>query len=356
MFESIPHSKTPFVVAGPCSAESYDQLSSVAHSLAIEPKVSLIRCGVWKPRTRPGGFEGAGEEALRWIADIRSHPDSNIPRTLPFAVEVAQPHHVDLALRYGVDVLWIGARTSGNPFSMAELCHALSGTNVPVMVKNPLVPDVKLWMGAFERLAQVGITDVAAVHRGFATHNASDLRNDPRWEVPIELRRSLPNLPLLCDPSHLGGRRDMVQSLSQRALNLDFDGLMIECHPSPASALTDAEQQITPSELSRILADLLLPSHADHASSALRHCREQIATIDDELISLLAARLSLSEQIADIKRADNISIYQPRQWDIKLQQCLDKAAQLNVDQQFIREIYERIHLHSIRVQEDRNNK
>ena len=354
MFIGIHNNKTPFVVAGPCSAESYDQLSAVTTALAHEPKVSLIRCGVWKPRTRPGGFEGAGEEALRWISRIKQSSPTSHP--LPFAVEVAQPHHVELALRYGIDVLWIGARTSGSPFSMAELCQSLRGTHIPVMVKNPLVPDVKLWLGAFERLAQVGITDVAAIHRGFATHTASQLRNDPRWEVPIELRRTMPELPLLCDPSHLGGHSHLIQSLSQQALNMDFDGLMVECHCTPHTALTDAPQQVTPQELSSILSALSLPQHHDAASADLRIFREQIATIDDELISLLASRLRLSEQIADIKRASNISIYQPRQWDLKLQQCLDKAAQLGVNQDFIRDIYSRIHLQSIQVQEDRNNK
>lgn len=347
MFEKIPHSNRLFVVAGPCSAESYAQMETVASRLSANPKIALVRCGVWKPRTRPGGFEGAGEEALKWMADLKN----KFP-ALRFATEVAQPFHVELALRYGVDVLWIGARTSGNPFSISELAESLRGTHVPVMVKSPMVPDLKLWVGAIERLRHAGLSDLAAVHRGFCTNSGTSLRNDPCWEIPIELRRLFPDLPILCDPSHLGGSREMVRPLSQMAINLAFDGLMVECHPNPDEALTDAAQQLSLDELESMLALLSLRDKSHHATADLQLYRDQITSLDGELIRILADRMDLCRKIAEVKNSANMPIYQPRQWDNKLRSCLSQARHFSLDEDFVSDIFQRIHLQSIKVQEE----
>lgn len=348
MFESIHPNSAPFIVAGPCSAESFEQLESIARAFSVSDSVSLIRCGVWKPRTRPGGFEGMGEKALAWIFALKKdYPN------LAFCVEVASPQHVEQVLRYGIDAVWIGARTSGNPFSMAELAESLRGVSLPVMVKNPMVPDLKLWVGAIERLHAVGIHDIAAIHRGFCTPNNSDYRNDPVWEIPIELRRNLPDMPLLCDPSHIGGSRSLILPVSLKAIDLDFDGLMIETHPNPSEALTDASQQVTPRELFDLLSQL--PSHQHDAnSSELTLWREKISEIDNSLISLLADRMDISRRIGDIKRLRQMAIYQPRQWDKKLEQCQQKARQMGLSETFISQLFNLIHLESIQVQEKKN--
>lgn len=354
MFENLVNSDALFLVAGPCSAESETQLRDTCEALMCSSSVSLLRCGVWKPRTRPGGFEGAGEEALKWISALkREHPSWH------FATEVATAEHVELALRYGIDVLWLGARTTANPFLVAEIAGALRGMAVPVMVKNPVNPDVKLWMGAIERLQQVGLQDLAAVHRGFSRAAATishEFRNDPLWEVPIELRRAMPQLPLLCDPSHLGGRREMIAMLSQTALNLDFDGLMVECHVHPEQALTDARQQLTPADLFAMLQGMKYLKRSGNVvgyiPKELTVLREQMNIVDDELLHLVEQRLAISQQIAAVKARNGMTIYQPRQWNRKLKHSLEKARELGLDESFVRELFVQLHMASIKRQNE----
>ena len=348
----------PYIVAGPCSVESREQLSAVAGALARMPLVRMVRCGVWKPRTRPGGFEGYGETALQWIEEWRrtaaDNPEygSKVAR-LRFCCEVALPMHVDLALQYGMDAVWIGARTTASPFMVQELTEALRGTGMPVLVKNAPSPDVRLWMGAIERCRQVGIEDVTAVHRGFDVFRNDSYRNNPLWEVPIELRRALPEVPILCDPSHIAGRREPIAALSQTALDLGFDGLMIEVHPRPAEALTDSCQQLVPEELAAMLGGLVVRStDSVVADEELRVLREQIDSLDHEALQLLAARFAVSRQIARIKKEENLAVFQPKRWDALLRQRMESAQQLGLDDLFVKGIFEKIHAESVRVQEE----
>ena len=338
---------TPILIAGPCSVESREGLQKVTASLLALPEAQrplLIRGGVWKPRTRPGGFEGLGEEALQWMADLRKeHPTARL------CCEVARPSHVELCLRYGVDAVWIGSRTTGDPFSVGEICRALDSTTLAVMVKNPLTPDVNLWLGALERVQQAGITDIAAVHRGFFTYNNMGYRNNPLWEVPIELKRLLPDMPLLCDPSHIGGDRTLLPQLMQTALDLHFDGLMVEVHHDPSQALTDAAQQLTPDELHTILSTLH-SHHEPEPPDTLKLLRQQIDAIDAQLIRLLGERLDVARRIADVKAENNMPVFQPKRWEEVLQRKMQIAAEAGINPQFIKSIYEKIHSESIRVQ------
>lgn len=338
-------STKPIVIAGPCSAENPMQLQQIAASIAKDDRISMMRCGVWKPRTRPGGFEGMGEPALRWISDLRkTYP------TMRFCCEVARPEHIELCLQYSMDAVWIGARTSVNPFLMGELAEALRGTNLAVMVKNPITPDVDLWVGAVERLHAVGIEDLAAIHRGFATYNNLGYRNNPLWEIPIEMKRRMPTLPLLCDPSHIGGRSELVAQLSQMALDLHFDGLMIECHPSPDDALTDSLQQIRPSELTTLLDSLKIRQQGT-TPGEMRRLREELDMIDTQLLELLSRRMKISFAIGNIKRKHNMPIFQPERWQQVLDKQLEKGRSLGLDANFVKELSEKIHGESLRQQE-----
>ncbi len=338
-------SDKPTIIAGPCSAESPQQLLSVAESITRDSRVTMMRFGVWKPRTRPGGFEGLGEPALQWADDIhRIHP------TLRLCCEVARPEHIELCQQYRIDAVWIGARTSVNPFLVGELAEALRGSGIAVMVKNPITPDIALWLGAIERIQQAGIQDIAAIHRGFSTYNNFGYRNNPLWEIPIELKRRMPELPILCDPSHIGGRRELVASLSQMALDLHYDGLMIECHPDPDNALTDSQQQITPAELATILDSLKLRSLNETGPSDLQRMREQLDVIDAEMLRLLAQRMKISRDIGTIKHAHNMPIFQPHRWKQVLEQQMQAARELGLDEEFVRELTEKIHGESLRLQ------
>ncbi len=342
--------KKTFVIAGPCSVESREQLFSIVNTLSAIPQVGMIRCGVWKPRTRPGGFEGLGEEALRWIRELRADHGFDHVR---FACEVARPEHVSMALKYGVDAVWVGARTTANPFLVQELAEALSGSRVAVMVKNAPNPDVKLWMGAIERFLKVGIADVRAVHRGFDVYKNSGYRNAPLWEAPIELRRAMPQVPIICDPSHIAGRKEPLQQLSQTALDLGFDGLMLEVHPSPSTALTDADQQLCPSDFEVLLRSLVLRSTDELvADEELRVLRGKIDQIDEQLLQLLVERLNVSSQIADVKERCNMAVFQPKRWDWVLQQRQELASQMGLDSEFVKEIFEKIHAESVRTQQE----
>lgn len=343
----------PFIIAGPCSVESREQLWSVSEALCQIPRVRMIRGGVWKPRTRPGGFEGLGEQALRWMKEISDSPlrmsDGSRVR---FCCEVARPEHVELCQQYGVDTLWIGARTTANPFMVEEICEALRGcSDMQVLVKNPVSPDLNLWIGATERLQQAGIKYIAAIHRGFNSYRGRvdrhDYRNDPLWEIALEFHQMQPGIPLFCDPSHIGGDSRLVAPLALAAVQLDFDGLLIEVHPSPANALTDAAQQLTPDQLATLLS--VLPFSCND-NVGLEPLRSQIDDIDHELLSLLCRRMNLSRQIATIKRKRQMPVYQAKRWDEVMSDRLRLADDLGLNPEFIKEVLEKIHSESVRVQ------
>lgn len=334
------------VIAGPCSVESREQLRQITAALSAMPRVSLIRAGVWKPRTRPGGFEGLGEPALQWMQELAQEYG------VQYCCEVARPEHVELCQRYGVTTVWIGARTTGNPFMVEELCSALAGSGMTVLVKNPTSPDVSLWLGAIERVLQAGVDSVGAVHRGFSMYHNQGYRNAPLWEVPMTLRREMPQIPLLCDPSHIGGRSDLVAQLANTAAQFDYDGLMVEVHPDPESALTDVPQQLTPAAFADLLSSL--PSVASHlspvTSQQLLPLRRQIDEIDHELLSLLARRMEMSRQISFIKRELQMPVYQSNRWADVVADRMEQAAALGLDADFTRALLEKIHGESIRVQ------
>lgn len=340
--EIFKDKSSPLLVAGPCSAESEEQVMRVA-SLLAGSGVSLFRAGIWKPRTRPGCFEGVGKVGLPWLSRVRSELG------MPVATEVATAEHVEQALAAGIDVLWVGARTTANPFAVQEIADALRGTDVPVMVKNPVNPDIELWIGAFERLYNAGITKLAAIHRGFSSYGEKCFRNAPQWQLPIELRRRLPSLPLLCDPSHIAGKRELIMSLSQQAMDLNFDGLMIEVHDNPMCALSDARQQITPNELADISGKLV---HRSLASDTVEFStyRRQIDEIDKELMRLLSKRMEVSRGIGELKREMGMAVFQPYRYSESMERCSEYCADGCLDVEAVREIFEIIHSESIRQQ------
>ena len=337
----------PFLIAGPCSAETREQVLETAAELS-QLNIQLFRAGVWKPRTRPGSFEGNGVKALEWLQEAKRRYQ------LKFTTEVAEPEHIELALEYGADALWIGARTTVNPFHVQRLAEALRGTNIPVMVKNPVNPDVDLWLGAIERFEKEGITEVAAIHRGFSGYSAAGgYRNQPNWPVPIELKRRRPEMVIICDPSHISGKRNRIAEVAQKALDMHFDGLMIETHPRPDEAWTDAAQQVTPTQLAGILAGLVLrhESTDDMTSQVqLEYLRQLMDTLDAEIIDLIAKRMELSGKIGAIKQACNMTVYQPARWREIVNITGDRAIANNLDKEFIIGLYEKIHGESIRAQ------
>ena len=337
----------PIVIAGPCSAETEAQTLATARGVQALGTVDLFRAGVWKPRTRPGSFEGAGSAALPWLQRVMQETG------LPTAIEVAIPRHVEEALAHGINVLWIGARTTVNPFAVQELADALAGTGVPVMVKNPVNPDVSLWAGALERLERAGITDLAAIHRGFSTFAPSKYRNPPTWMLAIELKTRFPHIPLICDPSHIGGRRDLLLPIAQKALDLDYDGLMIETHPDPDRALSDAEQQVTPVQLGQILGELKYrrrSSNNEDYQAKAEELRQKMDVADREIIEALARRMALVEELAEYKKANDVKILQFDRWKEIFATRSAWAETLHVNQNFVGELYKLIHLESIRKQ------
>ncbi|MBR4738388.1 MAG: bifunctional 3-deoxy-7-phosphoheptulonate synthase/chorismate mutase type II [Bacteroidales bacterium] len=335
------------IIAGPCSVESREQLREVTAALSQLPQVRLIRGGVWKPRTRPGAFEGLGEPALKWMQELSAEYG------VDYCCEVARPEHVELCLQHGIRTVWFGARTTGNPFMVEELCEALRGSGMSVLVKNPTSPDVRLWLGAIERLQTVGIGNITAVHRGFAMYHNQGYRNAPLWEVPLELRRELPDLPILCDPSHIGGRADMVAPLAQAAMQLDYDGLMVEVHPHPETAWSDSGQQLTVDELRQLLSAIeTRPTPMADETTRLAPLREEIDTVDHELLTLMARRMELSRQIAGIKREQGMTVYQSKRWDAVMDDRLRLGATLGLNEEFTKELLEKIHAESVRVQLD----
>ncbi len=312
----------PFIVAGPCSAETEAQVFETVRSIVqFTGKVSMLRAGIWKPRTRPNSFEGVGAEALPWIVAAGKEVG------LPVTVEVASPEHVELALKAGVDVLWIGARTTVSPFAVQELADALRGVDVPMMVKNPINPDLELWVGAIERFANVGLTKLAAIHRGFSTYEKTIYRNPPMWEIPIELRRRYPNIPIIVDPSHMGGTRDLIQPLSQQAIDMGFEGLMIESHCNPDKAWSDAKQQVTPERLAAILNHLVVRQSkvSEDGLHVLSDYRARIDRIDNYILDLLGERMGLSETIGAFKKENDLAIHQSERWAKIVSRSIEKG-------------------------------
>lgn len=332
------------IIAGPCSVENEAQILATAQALAQIPEVKMLRGGIWKPRTRPEAFEGRGEEGLKWLCEAKRQTG------LPVATEVATPEHVELALKYKVDVLWIGARTVVNPFSVQQLADALQGTDIPVFIKNPVSPDLNLWIGAFERFQKAGLTRLSAVHRGFSYYKESPYRNFPMWEIPIELTQHL-NVPLITDVSHICGNRELLQATAQKALDLATDGLMIECHINPAEALTDAQQQITPEALKELLSHLTFRSkQAGGVEGELAGLRGEIDDIDAELLQLLARRMEVSTRIGEYKKQNNVTVVQMDRWKQILSDHIAVGDSLGLDQELINVVFESIHQASIRRQ------
>ncbi len=333
-------------MAGPCSAESADQVLTVARELK-KTQVHLFRAGVWKPRTRPNSFEGAGEEGLKWIQAAK------VETGLPTTVEVASPAHVELALKYGVDVLWIGARTMVSPFTVQSIADSLRGINIPVIVKNPVNPDIDLWIGGIERIYNNGITQLAAIHRGFSTYDKSKYRNKPLWEIPLELKRRFPDLPLLCDPSHIGGKRELLLPLSQKALDLNFDGLMFEVHSSPDEAMSDAQQQITPKDFAGLLNQFVIRKRNAEDSvaySSLEELRFIIDKLDEHLLETLNERMTYSEKIGAFKKENDIAIFQPERWNDIITRVKFIAAEKKLSEDIVLKIFDFIQKESIRKQ------
>ena len=339
----INYSQKPFVISGPCGAESREQVLDTARQLATKG-VHLLRAGLWKPRTRPDSFEGVGDAGLAWLAEAKAETG------LPVAIEVAKPFHIESALKAGIDVLWLGARTTVNPFLVQELAEALKGVKVPVMIKNPVNPDLALWIGAIERIMKAGITNIAAIHRGFSSYENGTYRNKPNWEIPIELRRQLPGLPLICDPSHICGNTFMLLYIAQFALDLQYDGLMIESHNNPSVALSDKNQQLTPDELGNLLAQLIVrkPSSDNAlAISRLEDLRDQIDELDDQIVRLLADRMRVARLIGEYKFHHEIAVLQPERWEEVIRTRTAIGLDNKLNKEFILKLYNIIHEESI---------
>ncbi len=336
---------SPIIIAGPCSAETEQQTLDTARTLHAAG-VKVFRAGLWKPRTVPGSFEGVGSSGLQWLQQVKRETGMLI------ATEVATVEHVRDALAAGIDILWVGARTSANPFAMQAIADALQGHDeVTVLVKNPVNPDLELWIGALQRIMGAGITRLAAVHRGFSSAGAHIYRNDPQWHIPFELRRHAPGMTILCDPSHIGGKREYVEPLSQLALDAGFDGLMIECHCNPDQALSDSAQQITPDELHGILNRLVIRSGAP-IDDELSMLRQQIDDCDHELLAVLARRMSVSREIGSFKKAHNLRVVQPARYQDVMKARLEEGKQLGLDEDFIQRLMQAIHEESVRQQLD----
>jgi len=336
--------KRPLIISGPCSAETEEQTVQTIERLAKTGKVDMVRAGIWKPRTRPGSFEGIGTKGLPWLQRARQLTG------LPVMVEVATGKQVEDALHFDIDVLWIGARTTVNPFSVQEVADALRGVDVPVLVKNPINPDIELWTGAVERVAKAGIKQIGLIHRGFSSYGNTEYRNAPMWHLAIEMKRRTPGLMMINDPSHISGRRDILLDVAQKAIDLDMDGLIIETHIDPDKAWSDAKQQITPERLAELL-DSIKWRHETTTEkdfiTALEKLREQINFIDDELIQLLGQRMKIADQIGEYKKANNITILQTNRWNSILEKAFAKGEKLHLSKEFITKYYDAVHMESI---------
>ena len=335
-------SKRPVVIAGPCSAETEEQVMETAMDLA-KNGVRILRAGIWKPRTKPGGFEGVGSVGLTWLQEVKKETGMLV------ATEVANKQHVEEALNAGVDVLWIGARTSANPFAMQEIADSLVGADVPVLVKNPVNPDLELWIGAMQRIYNAGIRQIGAIHRGFSAYGKHLYRNMPQWHIPIELRRRMPELTLICDPSHIGGKRELVAPLSQQAMDMGFDGLIVESHCDPDSAWSDKSQQVTPEVLNFIL-NMLVVRDTTQTTESLTLLRQQIDQIDNDLLEALSKRMRISREIGQYKKEHSMPVVQTGRYDDILNSRAAAAEELGMNGDFMKTVYQAIHEESVRQQ------
>jgi chorismate mutase len=339
--------KTPLIISGPCSAETEEQVMTTARGLANTGKVDIMRAGIWKPRTRPGSFEGIGTKGLPWLQQAKKETG------IPVAVEVATAKQVEDALHFDVDVLWVGARTTVNPFSVQEIADALRGVKVPVLIKNPLNPDLELWVGGMERIAKAGIEDLGLIHRGFSSYGNTDFRNAPMWHLAIEMKRRFPNVPMINDPSHICGRRDILQSVAQQAIDLDFDGLIIESHMDPDNAWSDAKQQITPEVLKQMLESIRWRKENiqnEDFLSALEKLRQQINQLDDELLQVLSTRMKVAQKIGEYKKNNDITILQTNRWNEILDRAIAKGNNLGLSDEFVTKYMDAVHMESINQQ------
>jgi chorismate mutase len=339
-------SEKPFVIAGPCSVESVEQIQQTAKELAAQG-IPVLRGGIWKPRTRPGTFKGIGKNALQWLADAARQSE------LKSAVEVATAEHVEDSLKAGIDILWIGARSTVSPFVVQEIADALKGVDVPVMIKNPINPDIELWIGAIERINITGVKKIAAVHRGFSSYEKNTYRNVPNWSIPLELKRLFPELPVICDPSHISGSRELIPHISQKAMDLNFDGLMIESHYDPSNALSDRDQQMTPSEVGQLIKNLIIRTTSTddiEFMDQLRRLRKDIDKVDYEILELLASRSKLVHEIGLYKKENNITIFQPERWAEVVRTRLKYGSEIALSEDMILDLVKLIHRESIAVQ------
>lgn len=337
----------PLVIAGPCSAETEEQVLEIARQLK-DSDVSVFRAGIWKPRTRPGGFEGVGEIGLKWLQKAKAETG------LLMATEVANAAHVKLAIEHDIDVLWIGARTTVNPFAVQEIADALQNTDKIVLIKNPVNPDLSLWLGGLERLYNAGIKKLGVIHRGFSTYEKTKYRNNPEWQIAIDLQNKFPDLPLICDPSHITGKRDMIQEVSQQALDLNYDGLIIETHIDPDNAWSDAAQQVTPKVLKQIFIDLKVRKETDNASDysqKMAKLRAQIDNCDEKLVELLGKRMTIADDIGRLKKEKNVAILQNQRWNEILGKMILEGEERGLSEEFILKIFKAIHQESINHQE-----
>lgn len=336
--------KRPLIISGPCSAETEEQVVQTAVRLAATNKVDMLRAGIWKPRTRPGSFEGIGTKGLAWLQ--RAKRESG----LPVAIEVATGKQVEDALHFDVDVLWIGARTTVNPFSVQEVADALRGANIPVLIKNPINPDLELWIGAVERVAKAGIKDIGLIHRGFSSYGNTEYRNAPMWHLAIEMKRRNPGMLLINDPSHICGRRDILHDVAQKAIDLDFDGLIIESHIDPDNAWSDAKQQITPEQLGDLIGSIIWRKediNSEELHAAMEKMRTQINQLDDELMQLLGQRMKVADKIGQYKKDNNITILQTNRWNAILERAFSKGETLGLSREFITKYFDAVHMESI---------
>lgn len=345
-FEKVLRNKRPFIIAGPCSAENELQVISTAKELVEKVSIDAFRAGIWKPRTRPNAFEGVGEIGLNWLKKIKNSFQ------IPVITEVANAKHVELALKYDIDWLWIGARTTVNPFSVQEIADALKGLDIPIFIKNPINPDLDLWIGAIERIYRSGIKKIVAIHRGFSSPNKHDYRNDPMWSIPIELKRLFPDLEMLCDPSHIAGKTSLLLSIAQKALDLEMNGIMIEVHYNPKQALSDAKQQITPYELQTLLQQLVIRklNVDDELEQQLQAKRKRIDELDAILLEILSERMKIIQEIGWMKKDKDLTVLQLHRWGEVLKERLSEAQKLHLNTDFIKKIYELIHEESIQIQ------
>lgn len=345
-FESILlpgiEDKRPIIISGPCSAETEEQVMETAYKLA-ENGVKIFRAGVWKPRTKPGGFEGVGTPALKWLQRVRKETGMYV------ATEVATEKHAYEALKYNIDMLWIGARTSANPFAVQEIADTLKGVDIPILIKNPVNPDLELWIGAIERLYNAGIKKIGVIHRGFSTNDKSVYRNIPQWHIPIELKRRYPHLPIICDPSHIGGKRNMIQTISQQAMDLNYYGLIIESHCNPDTAWSDKDQQVSPDTLAEILRELVIREKVQ-STEDLSVLRGQIDELDNELLQLLSKRMRVSREIGLYKLEHEMPVLQTIRYDHILKDRIEQAEKMDMSGDFARNILEAIHTESVRQQ------